>query len=221
MNDIDIVREAEEDLQREKLENLWRQYGHYVVMAIVLVVIGTGIVTFYDYWTTKQNQEATVALEEAYASKDTAPLEELLPELPKRHQLVANLMIAGKAFNDNEDDKANAFLEKAAQNNSGDPYLRDLATLYYGVTLLRKEDVQAVDVENALKPLLSDKDNLWHGHAKLYMAITQANIAKDYDGAIQSLEDIKNAKTVMPEIAQIAVSLQDLYTYRASQAEQK
>lgn len=221
MNDIDIVKEAEEDLQREKLENLWRQYGHYVVIGIILIVIGTATITFYDYWTTKQNQEATVALEEAFASKDTAPLEELLPDLPKRHQLIANLMIAGKAFTNNEDDKANAFLQNAGQNNNADPYLRDLAKLYYGVTLLRQENVEAKDVEEALQPLLSDTDNLWHGHAKLYMAITQANISQDYGAAIQSLEDIRNAKTIMPEIAQIAVSLQDLYTYRASRTEEK
>ena len=39
----DIFREVDEALQRDKAEKFWKEYGNTLLMALVLLVIGTAI----------------------------------------------------------------------------------------------------------------------------------------------------------------------------------
>ena len=45
-NNDNLFREVEEELRRERMEKLWKQYGNYVIAAAALIVI---IVLGYKY----------------------------------------------------------------------------------------------------------------------------------------------------------------------------
>jgi hypothetical protein len=45
--DDGFLREVEEELRRERLEKIWRQYGTYILIVAALIVFG---VLGYKYW---------------------------------------------------------------------------------------------------------------------------------------------------------------------------
>ena len=50
----DIFREVEEDVRRERLEKIWKAYGTYIVVAIVLLFAGIG---GWQFWQRHELQE--------------------------------------------------------------------------------------------------------------------------------------------------------------------
>src|SRR5689334_20710274 len=45
--DDDLLRQVEEELRRERLEKIWKQYGTYIFVAAALIVVG---VAGYKFW---------------------------------------------------------------------------------------------------------------------------------------------------------------------------
>ncbi len=61
----DIFHEVDEDYRAEQLQKLWERYGHYVVIAAVLLVAGVGGWRGYEWYEAKQAAEAGAAFEAA------------------------------------------------------------------------------------------------------------------------------------------------------------
>ena len=217
MND-ELIKEAEEDLQKERLENLWKQYGHFVIGAIALLVILTGTVSFYGYWSLKTSQTATARINvidiNLSADKVLSAYQDILPRLPAKQALVTSLLTASKALENNPDD-AKEFFEQAIQNKSGDPLLRDYARINYAALLMRDENTGFDDIHTVLIPVLKESENIWNGHASLYYALAQANLNNDYSSALATLKSIEKKKNPMPQIIQLAQALSTLYESRA------
>lgn len=49
-----IFREVDDDLKREKLEEFWKEYGNTIIAAIIILVLGTGISSFYQSYQHKK-----------------------------------------------------------------------------------------------------------------------------------------------------------------------
>lgn len=61
----ELLRELQEDMQRERWAAIWKQYGRIVIGACVAAVFGTAAGVTYQHWRAEQNREQTARLIEA------------------------------------------------------------------------------------------------------------------------------------------------------------
>jgi hypothetical protein len=54
MSDDSFIREVDEELRSDRMKSIWKQYGKYIIGLAVLIVIGTGGIRGYEYWTETQ-----------------------------------------------------------------------------------------------------------------------------------------------------------------------
>jgi hypothetical protein len=66
----DIFQEVDEEVRRERLEQLWKRYGNYIIAAAILVLAGIGAWRGYVYWEERKALEAGAAYEAAGALAD-------------------------------------------------------------------------------------------------------------------------------------------------------
>jgi hypothetical protein len=66
----DIFREVDEEVRRERLEQLWKQYGNYIIAALILVLACIGAWRGYIYWQERKAAEAGAAYEAASTLAD-------------------------------------------------------------------------------------------------------------------------------------------------------
>jgi hypothetical protein len=66
----DIFREVDEEVRRERLEQLWKRYGNYIIAAAFLVLACVGGWRGYVYWQERKAAEAGAAYEAASALAD-------------------------------------------------------------------------------------------------------------------------------------------------------
>src|ERR1700722_11327491 len=67
-----IFQEIDEDLERQRMEALWKRYGGWIIAAAVIVVLGTASYTAWQSWRTGQDQKATAGLIDILANASTA-----------------------------------------------------------------------------------------------------------------------------------------------------
>ena len=55
----DIFREVEEDVRRERLEQIWKQYGDYIVAAVALIILAAAAVRLWLVYEARQTAAAS------------------------------------------------------------------------------------------------------------------------------------------------------------------
>src|SRR5262249_62434193 len=66
----DIFREVDEEVRRERLEQLWKRYGNYIIALALVVLAGVGGWRGYIYWQERKAAEAGAAYEAASVLAD-------------------------------------------------------------------------------------------------------------------------------------------------------
>ena len=66
----DIFQEVDEEVRRERLEQLWKRYGNYIIAAAFLVLACIGAWRGYIYWEERKAAEAGAAYEAASTLAD-------------------------------------------------------------------------------------------------------------------------------------------------------
>ena len=66
----DIFREVDEEVRRERLEQLWKRYGNYIMAAALVVLACVGAWRGYIYWEERKAAEAGAAYEAASGLAD-------------------------------------------------------------------------------------------------------------------------------------------------------
>jgi hypothetical protein len=121
----DIFREVEEDVRRERLEKLWKQYGDYVIAAVAVLVIGVAGFKFWQHYQFVQTQKAAAAyLQTMEASGNGKPLDaarnyaEIAKSAPGGYALAAQLSQANMLLEAGKRDEAVALYRKIAAKDS-------------------------------------------------------------------------------------------------------
>jgi hypothetical protein len=57
----DIFREVEEDVRRERLEKLWKQYGDYIIAGLAVIVVGVAGYKLWQHYQAVQIAKASIA----------------------------------------------------------------------------------------------------------------------------------------------------------------
>ncbi|MDE2029613.1 MAG: tetratricopeptide repeat protein [Alphaproteobacteria bacterium] len=184
MTEYSIFDEIKEDLERQRLEALWKKYGVFVIAAALAVVIGTAGSSVYHNWKTSRDLKLTGAYlsasdEGANPAKDIAALQEFADAHPGTNLSAFALLRAGAFAYDNGDmAKAVKLFDEAATDGKADNAFRQLGTLLSVQAQMDKGDPAALAAR--LQPLTA-KNGTWRyaaTEAQAYLALRAGDTAK-------------------------------------------
>lgn len=97
----DIFREVEEEVRRDRLEKLWKQYGDYVVAAAALLILAAAAFRLWTYYESRERARASneylAAQQLLQAGQDRAAAEQfarLVKNAPRGYAKLAQLQAA-------------------------------------------------------------------------------------------------------------------------------
>ncbi|MDD3288703.1 MAG: tetratricopeptide repeat protein [Alphaproteobacteria bacterium] len=174
MTQSNLIQEIDEDLQRKRIEKLWREHGPYVIAAAVILVLSTAVGVFWRTHRADVEQKATVELisivEEGGAdrAKQAEALEKFTKENKGESQAIfAKLYAAARAAKEGDNDKAVALYESLSGDEKVEPLFRQLADLL--IVQVKFEDKDIAALQARLQPLLNP-ESAWFFSAKEYSA---------------------------------------------------
>jgi len=193
MSEENIFSEVDEELRNERMRNLWRQYGPYVIgaaFAIVLLVAGT------EGWKWWQQSNAARSSDAFYAASDLAAegdvagaqaaLEQLAADGSGQYPVLARFRQAALLAEDGKSTEAVAAYD-ALSTSLSNQHLRDLALVMAAYVLVDDGDPEAVRAR--VGSLVAPDDPM-------------RNTAREALGlAYYAAGDAQTAKSVFEEIA--------------------
>lgn len=183
----DIFREIDEELRRDNLLKLWKQYGKYVIALVVLaLLIAGGVVAWRDHLASERRAEATryasgLALLREGKSEDAAKLFQSLPQNGSGYGMLAAFEQAEMQAKAGDRKGTVAAYDRLAASSNLDPELRDLAVLLSVMHALPDGDPQAAIQK--LQPLTAS-GNPWRASALDLTAAAKLK-AGDRNGALE------------------------------------
>ena len=170
-----LSREIDEELRRERLLKLWDQYGTYIIVAAVLVVLGIGGWKWYESRQIAAAESASlqyiIALRDYALGKPedaTKNLENLLPKAPHGYAQLSRLRMAAYERASGNTPEAMGLYSEVADDGSADAVLADYARLQVAAIKLDAGDF--TDAKNRLTPLSTD-DNAWRHSARELLGV--------------------------------------------------
>jgi hypothetical protein len=155
----DIFQEVEEDVRRERYEQIWKDYGTVIIAAAAVLILG---VAGYQAWTayeSGQRQEfATrfITASQAAVGGDAAAAERafttLAAEAPSGYAALSKFRVANAQLAENKRDAAIAGLRELTTDS--DPLLSSAARLRLGWALA--DTAPRAEVDALIAPLLNE-----------------------------------------------------------------
>jgi hypothetical protein len=153
----DIFQEVDEEVRRERLEQLWKRYGNYVIAAAFVVLAGVGGWRGYVYWEQRRAAEAGAAFEAASVLADEgkhaeaqAAFAKLATDGTTGYRVLARFREAGQLALSDPKAAIGAYDALAADASLGRP-LQDLAALR--AALLLVDSAPYEELRARLEPL--------------------------------------------------------------------
>jgi len=151
----DIFNEVDEDLRRDRAEQLWKRYGNHVIAAAAAIVIATA---GWVWWSDYQRKQAADEGERFFAAASKAnagnpdeaasALAALGKDAKSGFAPLAAMFEAGLKARKGDAAASAALYRGVAANTATDPDLRDAATLL--AALVSVEGAPPAEVEAAL-----------------------------------------------------------------------
>ncbi len=130
----DIFQEVDEELRRDKAQQIWRRHGRWILGAAILLVLGVAGYQFWKIYTLHRQEAAGAAYVAAYeaALADPAKAGDFLGPIATAdsgYGQLAKLDLAGLALKAGDKEKAVALFAAASEDPGLLPPLRDLARI--------------------------------------------------------------------------------------------
>jgi hypothetical protein len=204
----DIFQEVEEDVRREKLEQIWRQYGAYIIGAAAVLVLATAALTAWRAYESREQAGRARAFMEATALLEKNPSEavkafETLAAKSGSYAVLARFREADALLKQGERQKAAALYDDIAADSSAQSRLRELATLksaYLGADTMSLADLRA-----RLAPL-TRADGAWRHLARELLAFAALKDGEK-DSAITDFRKLSDDSTAPDGIRSRAVTM--------------
>lgn len=181
----DVFQEVDEEVRRDQYLRLWQAYGRYVVVAVAVVVIGTGAVVGWDYYRTQsmladsaQFAAAADLLDQGKASEAAEAFAMVATEAGAGYAALARLREAAALLE--TDDRAGAIevYRQLATDGGADALLRDWASFLGALHAL--EAGQASEVDDWVARLL-EGDGPWRGLARELQGLAALEMGRSED----------------------------------------
>jgi hypothetical protein len=180
--DDGLLREVEEELRRERLEKIWKQYGTYIVAAAAAIVFG---VLGFKYWESHRvavaqesgarYEEAMLLVNEKKEGSAEKEFEKIAVDGAGGYRALAQLQLAGSQAKQGKKAEAVATYEALVNDSSADATLRDFARLQ--AAGLRIGEADFTEIENRLNPLMSDASQ-WRFSARELLGLAAFKAGK-------------------------------------------
>lgn len=179
----DIFREVEEDVRRERFEQLWKKYGDYVIAGASLLIIAVAGLQLWRVYDQRQRARASteyMAAEQLYEAGQTyeaaTAFAKIAKDAPSGYAGMADLQAADALLaSGNQADAVGIFKKIASGNNS---MLGAIARIHAAWAIV--DTAPKSDVQTMLAPL-TDPTNAWHSMAREILAYAdyRAGATKD------------------------------------------
>jgi hypothetical protein len=153
----DIFREVDEDVRRERLQQLWERHSNLIVAAALLIVLAVGGWRGYEWWEAKKAAESGATFEAAMAlveSGKPAEAQEAFAKLSANgssgYRVLARFRTAAELAKTDPAAAVQAYGVLAADSSLGRT-LQDLATIRGGLILV--DSAPLADLTARLEPL--------------------------------------------------------------------
>ncbi len=168
----DIFQEIEEDVRRERYEQLWKLYGKYVIALAAVIIAGVAAYQAWQRYDAAQRQRVSDQLQQAsqvaasgnYVRAET-DFAALVKDAPTGYSDIAKLRLAGVYLAEGKRDQSVNLLRELTA--ASDPILSSAARLRLAWTLA--DASPKAELVTLLQPLLA-KDNPWRFAASEVLA---------------------------------------------------
>jgi hypothetical protein len=153
----DIFREVDEEVRRERLQQLWDRHGNLIVALALLIVIAVGGWRGYDWWENRKAAESGAAFEAAVAlgeSGKQAEAQEAFSKLAKEgssgYRTLARFREAAELAKTDPAAAVKIYDSLTAESGIGRS-LQDLAAIRAGLILV--DSATPAELATRLEPL--------------------------------------------------------------------
>ena len=168
----DIFQEVEEDVRRERYEQLWKKYGNYIIAAAIVLVLAVAAFQAWKTYDLSQRQkfsdryrEAMQAAESGNAAKAETDFSALVKDAPAGYATLSKMHLAAAYIAQNKRDQAVALLRELT--GSSNPMVANAARLR--LAWIMADASPKNDIAQLLQPL-SAADSPWRFAAGEVMA---------------------------------------------------
>ena len=185
MSEHNIFHEIDEDIERQRLEALWRRYGGLIMALALLVVIATGATSFWHARRDQREQAVTADLvnlenpKDSDTKKQVAALDAFAAKNPDMAQaILAQFHAAAITAIGGDKDKALQTYDTIAHDTKIDSVFRQFADLQ--AVRLQMDSADPASLMARLQPL-TDENAPWRFSAmeyQGYLALKMGDKAK-------------------------------------------
>jgi hypothetical protein len=188
----DIFREVDEDVRRDRFEQIWKQYGNLIVAAAMIMVAAVAGWQIYGHFRQKQAERASAKFQAAIELSEQGrgdEAEKLLASVirkgPSGYAVLARFREAAETGK--RDAAAGATLYDALAADSGlGQALQGLAQLR--AAMLLSASLSAGDLKKRLDPL-AEGASPWRNLARELIGLAELK-AGDFEGAGRDFDEI-------------------------------
>jgi hypothetical protein len=164
----DLFREVEEEVRKERYEQLWKDYGNYIIAGAVAIVLVAAGWQAWQAYQLNQRQEASAQFEAAVAQAEGGDLagaetafRNLSADAPDGYRLLARFRLAEIQMAQNKRDEAIASLRELARDDE-DPLLNAAARMRLAWAVA--DTAPRAELDGLVAPLVGE-DNPWRFNA--------------------------------------------------------
>lgn len=192
MSNDNIIREIDEELRSDRMRNLWRRFGVWVIAAAVVIVLAVAVNEGWQWW---QNSNSSASSDQFYSALELAEgsdipaaqdaLNKVIAANHGGYPVLARFRSAALLAKDGKTAEAVAAYDAIATAESN-KYLRELALALAGNLLVDGGDV--AQVEQRVGGLISGNGAMRNA-ARESLGLAKYK-AGDLDGARTSFEEV-------------------------------
>jgi hypothetical protein len=188
----DIFREVDEDVRRDRFEQIWKQYGNLLAAAALVLVVGVAGWQIYGHFRLRQEERASAKFQTAIEMSEQghdAEAEKLLASVikkgPSGYTALARFREAAETGKRDAAAGATLYDALAADAALGQA-LQGLAQLR--AAMLLGESLSAEDLKKRLEPL-AEAASPWRNLAREWLGLAELK-AGDFETAGRYFDEI-------------------------------
>ena len=190
----EIISEIEEDLQKERFKKYWKNYGKYISLLIVFIIVSVGGWQIYEFIEKRRNIEASnIFLNILDVSKEDTvkAIEKInnIKNLPNGYELLIKFQKANLFIENNQITDAVLLFNQIHQDKSIDKNYRDIAVLL-SIMHQYKQQNSIVKLDNIIST--NEHFAMLAKELKAYILYDDGKIK----GAQKILEEILNSPNI-------------------------
>ena len=163
----DIFQEVDEAVRQDRWQTIWSRYGNWIVAAVVVVVLGTAGISYWNNLRVEQRLETSVRFSEGLSLLEQQRYREsadafasLTEDAGAGYALLARFREAQALAQSGDAAGAVAIYDAVRSDESVETVYRDLASLFAALQLMRSGS--ADDAGARLEPVAEENEPFRH-----------------------------------------------------------